>query len=254
MNALRKEDFLYAQLNCFKHRVERTKEKIREAFATGAKWSVSFSGGKDSLCVLHLVRSIDKDIPAVFIDSGTEYPETLEFVKSCPNVIIEKPTMTLLEMYETCGDYQGLDKKPELYFTSKQIVETINQEPIRHVNEQCGFTGNFTGIRKQESNDRLWLAKTKKGLWQQKDGTWRCEPVINWTHQDVWSFIASNGLPYNAVYDRLADLGVPREEWRVAPYAGSTKIRWGRWAILKRGWPDLFAQFAARFPEARAYV
>lgn len=36
---------------------------------------ISFSGGKDSTVLLHIDREIYPDIPAVFVDTGIEYPE-----------------------------------------------------------------------------------------------------------------------------------------------------------------------------------
>lgn len=52
---------------------------------------VSFSGGKDSTVLLDLVRRIYPDVPAVFIDTGLEYPEIREFAKTIDNVIWLKP-------------------------------------------------------------------------------------------------------------------------------------------------------------------
>lgn len=47
---------------------------------------VSFSGGKDSTVLLDLVRRAYPDVPAVFVDTGLEYPEIREFVKTKDNV------------------------------------------------------------------------------------------------------------------------------------------------------------------------
>ena len=46
---------------------------------------ISFSGGKDSTVLLDLVRQVNYNIPGVFIDTGLEYPETKEFVKTIDN-------------------------------------------------------------------------------------------------------------------------------------------------------------------------
>lgn len=52
---------------------------------------VSFSGGKDSVVLLHIVRSLYPDVPAVYVDTGLEYPEIKEFVKTFENITIVKP-------------------------------------------------------------------------------------------------------------------------------------------------------------------
>lgn len=42
---------------------------------------VSFSGGKDSTVLKHIVDSMYKDVPAVFVNTGLEYPEIQQFVR-----------------------------------------------------------------------------------------------------------------------------------------------------------------------------
>ena len=54
---------------------------------------VSFSGGKDSTVLLDIVRQDHPDIPAVYIDTGLEYPELRKFVKQHENVTWLKPEM-----------------------------------------------------------------------------------------------------------------------------------------------------------------
>lgn len=64
---------------------------------------VSFSGGKDSTVLLDLARRIYPDIPAVFIDTGLEYPEIKNFVKTKENVTIIKPEMSFREVIKKYG-------------------------------------------------------------------------------------------------------------------------------------------------------
>jgi 3'-phosphoadenosine 5'-phosphosulfate sulfotransferase (PAPS reductase)/FAD synthetase len=64
---------------------------------------VSFSGGKDSTVLLHMVRQIYKDVPAVFADTGLEYPEIREFVKTFDNVVWLKPTMRFDDVVNKYG-------------------------------------------------------------------------------------------------------------------------------------------------------
>lgn len=64
---------------------------------------VSFSGGKDSTVLLDLVRKNYPDVPAVFCDTGLEYPEVRNFVKTYDNVVWLKPKMTFKQVIEKYG-------------------------------------------------------------------------------------------------------------------------------------------------------
>jgi len=77
---------------------------------------VSFSGGKDSTVLLHLAREFYPDMPAVFVDTGIEYPEIRAFVKTMPNVKILHPKMSYKRVIETYGYPIG----------SKRVAEAIH--------------------------------------------------------------------------------------------------------------------------------
>lgn len=66
---------------------------------------VSFSGGKDSTVLLDIVRNECgyKDIPAVFVDVPTQYPELRDFAKKYDNIIILRPHISFMEVCEKYG-------------------------------------------------------------------------------------------------------------------------------------------------------
>lgn len=77
-----------------------------EAFIsqTGRTPFISFSGGKDSTVLLNLVRRyIDKDMKAVFCNTGNEYPEIVRFVRNTDNITIIRPRYTIREVIEKYG-------------------------------------------------------------------------------------------------------------------------------------------------------
>ena len=65
---------------------------------------ISFSGGKDSTVLMDIIRNdMGYDIPAVFVDVPTQYPELKEFVKRWDNVEILKPKMSFMQVCEKYG-------------------------------------------------------------------------------------------------------------------------------------------------------
>lgn len=64
---------------------------------------VSFSGGKDSTVLKHIVDSMYDDVPALFVNTGLEYPEIQKFAMSQPNVITVRPEMRFDEVIKKYG-------------------------------------------------------------------------------------------------------------------------------------------------------
>lgn len=82
-----------------------SKDRIRQWVETFGEKGVyiSFSGGKDSTCLLHMVREMYPDVEAVYVDTGLEYPEVREFVKTFDNVTWLKPAMNFKQVIMKYG-------------------------------------------------------------------------------------------------------------------------------------------------------
>lgn len=99
-----KEDLRTMQSWSLDRKIMVTQTRIIEWYIKwGGKVCVSFSGGKDSTVLLDLTRRIYPDIEAVFVDTGLEYPEIREFVRSIGNVTWLKPPINFKKVIETYG-------------------------------------------------------------------------------------------------------------------------------------------------------
>ena len=89
---------------------------------------ISFSGGKDSTVLLHLVRSIYPEIKAVYCNTGLEYREIIDFVKSIHNVEIIKPKLSFKKVIEKYG-YPVISKE-----IAQKIheIRTTKSDKLRH--------------------------------------------------------------------------------------------------------------------------
>jgi len=243
-----KERFLlYAQLKQHQYAVERARDRVAEWLKLVGNPYVAFSTGKDSTCVLSLVKEQAKSIPAVYFDADCSFPESRGMLAEMENIIIFPTIEPLLETFKRFG---GFDAGPEL---ERETMRTTVWEPVKRLIAQYNFDGVAYGLRAEENHGREMHAKYRGSIFQyRRDGLWGCQPIHDWAYCDVWAYIFSNNVPYCGVYDKMWDM--PEEDQRLSYWAGETKRRWGRWAWLKRNYPDLFNHFAAEFPEVRAYV
>lgn len=85
-------------------KVAHSKRIIKQFYNhVNGKVYVSYSGGKDSTVLLHLVRSIYSDCIAVFSNTTNEYPEIIKYVKKTPDVIWVHPKKTFKQMIKETG-------------------------------------------------------------------------------------------------------------------------------------------------------
>ena len=108
---------------------DRIKQWVDEYGSDGVY--VSFSGGKDSTVLLHIVRDLYPNVKAVFFDTGLEFPEVRQFVKKFDNVDWLKPDQTFKQVVKKYG-YPFISKEVSECVSGarkylKQILEILNE-------------------------------------------------------------------------------------------------------------------------------
>jgi 3'-phosphoadenosine 5'-phosphosulfate sulfotransferase (PAPS reductase)/FAD synthetase len=202
---------------------------------------VAFSGGKDSTVLLDLVRSEYPDVPAVFADTGLEYPEIRQFVKTIPNVTWVKPKMNFKKVIEKYG-YPVVSKEQARYirdvkggtteymrnlrmngkrfsngFVSGKISEKwkyLIDAPFK-ISEQCCDVMKKNPVRGYEKEAKRFVfigvmardSRVRGGSYIKYGCNAfnlkqpQSRPIMFWTEDDIWEYIRINNIPYSKIYD-----------------------------------------------------
>ncbi|TFG10934.1 hypothetical protein EU534_00415 [Candidatus Heimdallarchaeota archaeon] len=163
---------------------------------------ISYSGGKDSLVTFSLVRDAlpNEDYKVLFVDTGIEFPETVQYVKESSKllgfqdklIIEEVSTAVFWKAFEIFGppgrDFRHCCKFAKLAPIKRAIDKLCN-------GEQCI---SFVGQRRYESFQR-----TGSDVWQNSyvSNQINVSPIQNWTSLMIWLYIMWKKLPYNPLYD-----------------------------------------------------
>lgn len=85
-------------------KIRMTQQRIKQWYdAWDGMVYVSFSGGKDSTVLKHIVDSMYDDVPSLFVNTGLEYPEIQRFAMSQKNVVTVRPSMRFDEVIKKYG-------------------------------------------------------------------------------------------------------------------------------------------------------
>ncbi len=171
---------------------------------------VSFSGGKDSLVVLDLARSSlkQRELKAFFLNTGIEFPETIEFVQSfCREMKIPLEEVdagsAFWEQVEKFGppakDFRWCCKVCKLASAGDLKVEKGGCSlPNKGAGNSIAYL-TIDGKRKHESFSRARIAASETNPFV--PAQLNIFPIRDWKALEVWLYIYWRGLSYNPLYD-----------------------------------------------------
>jgi phosphoadenosine phosphosulfate reductase len=186
-----------AQINSIlyrEYRIGQANTIIRLAKKKFGKLAVAFSGGKDSLVVLHLVLQEDPEPLVVFNNTTIEFPETVAYVKR-----LEKELDLKFHMVHPDKPFFELVKERGWASHGKRwCCRIIKDEPAENFIKDEGINVEVTGVTRYES---LYRRCVKPLSIYTNSTLIRINPVYDWNEREIWDYIRSNELPYNPLYD-----------------------------------------------------
>lgn len=99
---------------------------------------VAFSGGKDSSVVRDLTHRLFPDVPSVYSDTGLEYPELKQFVRSLPDVTVIRPKLSYRQVIEKYG-YALVSKEQSRYIYEYRTTHSDKLRDIRLNGNRWGY-------------------------------------------------------------------------------------------------------------------
>ncbi|MDD1746247.1 MAG: phosphoadenosine phosphosulfate reductase family protein [Methanomassiliicoccales archaeon] len=245
--------------------VRRVEEAVGFIHRTREKYDlpsmVSFSGGKDSLACLLLTLDAGLRLPVFFVDTGLEFPETVEHVHRVATKhglqLIEEaaPADAFFGNLDYFGppgrDFRWCCKTNKLGPTVRAILKHYPQGVL-----------SFIGQRRYESEQRSEKPRVWRNPWT--PGQVGASPIQDWTALHVWLYIFSKKEEYNPWYDwgldRIGCFLCPASDLAELELVMGRSSRSSEWeAYLNRrakeeGWTEDWLRYALwrwrRLPDA----
>jgi sulfate adenylyltransferase subunit 2 len=190
---------------------------IREVAAEFERPALMFSGGKDSIVMLHLaVKAFWPVRPALtvlHVDTGRNFPEVLEFRD---RMIAAHGLQLVVGRVQDDIDSGRTSEEVGEYATRNRL-----QTPtlLRSINENR-FDAMFGGARRDEekarAKERIYSFRDRFGQWDpksQRPEPWnlyngrhhrgehiRVFPLSNWTELDIWQYISDESIEVPSIY------------------------------------------------------
>lgn len=182
---------------------------------------VAFSGGKDSIVVLDLVRKSGAKHIVIYNNTMIDPPEVQDFIrKEYPEVIWINPKITF---------WQGILKFGVPSAKRRWCCRILKETDTEFTKK---FSHKILGVRAQES----WKRARRKRIdvIGKRKKKYLLKPVFYWKTEDIWDYIQKNNLNYPSLYDE----GIERIGCIVCPLMGKKQ----REKYMKR-YPKYFENY-----------
>jgi len=179
------------------------------------------SFGAEDVVLVDMLQNIAPHVPIFYLDTDLHFRETYETRDRLEQhygirFIKVSPALTLKQQKEAYGD-ELWRKDPD------QCCKIRKVDPLAQVLKQ--YDAWITGIRREQSPTR---ANAKKVEYDVKFGLMKCNPLADWTSEDVWRYIRTRQLIYNPLHDNnYPSIGCEKCTRQVK---SGEDIRSGRWS------------------------
>ena len=223
------------QLLPLEQKILMTQRLIKQFYeAMDGKAYLSFSGGKDSTVLLDICQKLYPDMVAVFIDTGLEYPEIRDFVKTIKNVEWIKPKLTFRQVVDKYGfplPSKEISEAIYEYRTSKsqklrdmrfkkikgkwsflidapfkisnKCCHALKKSPAKIYEHKTGLHP-IIGTMASESILRK-NAYARHGCNIYSGNRPHSNPLSFWTEKDIWEYIGKYNVAYSEIYKKGYD-------------------------------------------------
>lgn len=253
--------------------VTAARRRVRNAFDSGYPVAVSFSGGKDSICLADVVlkeiqqgRADLKQLTVIFIDEEAIYPDVERIVHKWRQAFLMEGAQFIwfcLEVrHYNCLNTLSSDESFICWDRDMQSVWVrpipkcaVTTHPLLNAKKDTyqDFLAKFNkhsldliGVRTYESVQRLMSMAARKHGDKNHDG--HIYPIYDWRDNDVWRYIQENQLDFPIEYLYMWQIGVGKTQLRISQFFSIDTAK--QLVDMQQYYPDLLERVTAREPNA----
>ena len=224
---------------------------------------VACSFGKDSLAVLHLVKTVADELgvqfDALWNNTGVHYPDVYRVKRQLEeewglNIIETKAQKTFWDIVEEYGYPGVVSSARENDKASNGCCYHIKKKPTKKAIKENNWDLYFDGLTAYESDRRYMALKHDYGIshYHKTFNLQKVHPIGFWTVDDVWNYIEKHDIPYPAVYDNEVDNYTKRGySEQVCGHRVDRAIRNGCWCctLAIKSCPEKMKQLREYYPK-----